>query len=61
MKAGVLFILPGFLAAIHYNFGTISLIKSLVVLLGFQILVALPFLIGETSISMYLEKSKLTG
>jgi hypothetical protein len=61
MKAGVLFVLPGFMGSIQYNFGTITLIKSILVLFAFQVLVALPFIMGDTPISMYLEKSRLTG
>jgi uncharacterized membrane protein len=35
IKAGVLLILPAFLGSIQYNFGTIMLTKSLVIILGF--------------------------
>ena len=35
VKAGVILILPGFLGSIQYNHGTIVLIKSLILILGF--------------------------
>ena len=35
VKAGVILILPGFLGSIQYNHGTIALIKSLVLIVGF--------------------------
>jgi len=35
IKAGVLFILPGFLGSIQYNFGTFTLIKSIVIIASF--------------------------
>lgn len=45
----------------QYNFGTINLLKSLAIIISFQIVIALPFLLGETSISDYLIRSKFTG
>jgi len=35
VKAGVLLILPAFLGQIQYNYGTIQLIKCIVLLFGF--------------------------
>jgi len=61
IKAGVILLLPGFLGQIQYNYGTLTLLKCITVLVAFQILVAVPFLMGETSVATYLEKSKLTG
>ena len=35
VKAGVILILPGFLGSLQYNHGTLVLIKSIVIILGF--------------------------
>lgn len=35
IKAGVILILPGFLGSIQYNHGTIALVKSLLIIIGF--------------------------
>lgn len=62
MKAGVMLLLPSFLGSIQYAFGTKKLVLSLIVILGFQVLVALPFtLFGETSVSEYLMRSRFAG
>mmetsp|Transcript_13063 Transcript_13063/g.22047 ORF Transcript_13063/g.22047 Transcript_13063/m.22047 type:complete len:218 (+) Transcript_13063:559-1212(+) len=45
----------------QYNFGTIRLIMSLVIILGFQVLIALPFVLNESSVADYIQRSKLTG
>jgi hypothetical protein len=60
MKAGVMLMLPAFLGAVQYAFGTRKLILCLIVIIGFQILVALPFL-GETTVSEYLMRSRFAG
>lgn len=63
VKAGVLLLLPAFLGQMQYNYGTVNLIKSIALILAFQVLVAAPFIapLGETSVADYLVKSKLTG
>jgi uncharacterized membrane protein len=62
MKAGVMLMLPAFLGAVQYAFGTYKLIGCLLVIVGFQILVALPFtLFGETTVSEYLMRSRFAG
>lgn len=61
IKAGVLLLLPAFLGQMQYNYGTLTLIKSIAIIISVQVIVALPFLMGETSITTYIEKSKLTG
>lgn len=53
--------LPGFLGQMQYHYGTFTLLKCVILILSIQVIVALPFLLGETSVSVYLEKSKLTG
>ena len=46
VKAGVILILPGFLGSIQYHYGTTALLKAMAIILGFQVLIALPFLMG---------------
>jgi hypothetical protein len=58
---GVILLLPGFLGSIQYNHGTIMLVKSLFTIVGFQVLIALPFVLGDSSVADYLTRSKLTG
>jgi predicted membrane-bound dolichyl-phosphate-mannose-protein mannosyltransferase len=60
VKAGAVLLLPSFLGAIQYNFGTRTLLTSLILIAAFQVLVALPFVFGETSVADYLTRSKLT-
>ena len=61
LKAGALLIIPAMLSVIHYNYGTIKLIVCVAFMVGFQVLIALPFLLGETTVADYLHRSKLTG
>lgn len=61
VKAGVILLLPAFFGSIQYNFGTRTLLKCLILVAGFQVMVALPFVMGETSVKEYLFRSKLTG
>jgi Gpi18-like mannosyltransferase len=35
VKAGVILLIPGFLGSIQYNHGTVTLIKSLIFIIGF--------------------------
>lgn len=60
-KAGALLLIPGMLGLIQLNYGTFKLILSTAFLLGFQVLIALPFLLTETTIKDYIIRSKLTG
>lgn len=60
IKAGLYLLMPAFLGSIHFNHGTKVLITSLALIVGFQILVALPFVLGETNVKDYLSRSKLT-
>ena len=60
IKAGLLLIIPAFLGSIHFNHGTLVLLACLLIILGFQVVVALPFVLGETTVKEYLSKSKLT-
>ena len=56
-KAGALLMLPTFLGSIQYFYGTIRLIQSVVIIVGYQILVALPFVMNHTTVMYYLENS----
>ena len=65
IKAPTSLILPSFLGAIQYNFGTITLLKSIFVIFFIQYLVAAPFihsfLGGKTDLQKYLYFAKYTG
>lgn len=61
IKAGVILIIPALLGSVMYNHGLFKLILSILVIIGFQVVIALPFLMGETTIHDYLERSKFTG
>lgn len=61
MKAGALLLIPAMLGHIQLNHGTIKLIVCTAFLIGFQIFLALPFLMGETTPRNYIHRSKLTG
>ena len=61
IKAGVILLLPAFLGSIQLNFGTRSLLKSIVIIVGFQVLISLPFVLGDSTVSDYIVRSKLTG
>lgn len=44
------------------NHGTIKLITCIVLIIGFQVIIALPFcLFGESTVADYIQRSKLTG
>ena len=60
MKAGLILLMPAFLGSLHFNHGTVVLVSSLLLIVGFQVIIALPFVFGETSIKDYLSRSKLT-
>ena len=45
VKAGALLIIPGLLGQIQYNHGTLKLFTCICVIVGFQILIALPFIL----------------
>ena len=61
IKAGSILLLPTLLGSIQLNFGTRTLLGAVVIIVAWQILVALPFVLGETSVADYLRMSKLTG
>ena len=54
VKAVVLLLLPAFLGQVQYNHGTLTLLKTLVIVIGFQVLVALPFVLGESTVHDYI-------
>ena len=61
VKAGALLLMPAVLGIVHVNFGTLRLIISILFIVGFQFMLAYPFLSTETLIGDYLQRSKLTG
>ena len=61
MKAGALLLIPAMLGSIQYNHGIVKLIQCTVFLVLFQVIIALPFLIGDGDPKDYLIRSKLTG
>ena len=65
IKAPVIMLLPAYLGVIHYIFGTKRLLSSVAIILGFQVLVALPFIVpaigGKTSVTNYLYYAKYLG
>lgn len=61
VKAGALLMIPAMLGSIQMNHGPVKLLVSLAFMILFQIGLALPFLLGNTSIADYIERSKLTG
>ena len=62
VKAGMLLLIPSFLGSIQMNHGTIKLVTCIVLIIGFQVVIALPFvLFGESTVADYIQRSKLTG
>lgn len=61
VKAGVILLIPALLGQVQYNHGTIMLLTCLAVIIGFQIVTALPFILGNSTVGDYIQRSKLTG
>ena len=62
LKAGVMLLVPAFLGSIQYGWGTWKLLGSISIIIGFQVVVAAPFVIfGETSLSEYLARARFAG
>ena len=62
LKAGVMLLVPAFLGSIQYGWGTWKLLASIIIIIGFQVLVAAPFVIfGDTSASEYLARARFAG
>lgn len=61
VKAGIILILPSLLGSIMYNHGLKMLIICTAVIVSFQVLIALPFVINDTKVKDYLDRSKLSG
>ena len=61
VKAGIILIIPSLLGSIMYNHGLKMLLICVTIIVSFQALIALPFVLGETSVKDYLDKSKLSG
>jgi hypothetical protein len=61
VKAGLILLIPGFLGSIQLNYGLPKLLVCIAVIVGVQVITALPFLMGDTNLSDYIIRSKLTG
>lgn len=58
LKAGGILYLPAFLGTVQYRFGLIKLIAAIIIVFGYQILVAVPFTVealgGRTEWTRYI-------
>ena len=62
IKASAILILPGLLGMIQHNNGILVLTTAILLTIGLQTLVAIPFIFsGDTKIEDYLQRSKLLG
>lgn len=61
MKAGAILMVPAFLGSMFINYGAIELFKNIFIVVGFQVLIALPFILNGSTVKDYLVRSKLTG
>jgi hypothetical protein len=61
VKAGVILLIPAFLGSIQMFHGTFTLLKCITLIVGFQVVIALPFCLGESTVADYIHRSKLTG
>jgi predicted membrane-bound dolichyl-phosphate-mannose-protein mannosyltransferase len=64
LKAGAILYLPGLLGTIQYRYGLRRLVAAILIIVGWQVAVAAPFLKqfgGETDVKTYLQMSKLMG
>ena len=61
VKAGIILMLPSLLGSIMYNHGLKMLIICTAVIVSFQVLIALPFVLNDTKVKDYLDRSKLNG
>jgi hypothetical protein len=61
VKAGTLLLLPTYLGSIQLYYGTRTLIMTVLFLVFFQVVISLPFVLGETSVIEYINRSRLLG
>lgn len=61
LKAGVILIMPMVLGSIMYNNGLYKLVFSVLFMIAFQIVIALPFITTDTPLMVYLSRAKFTG
>jgi len=61
VKIGPVLILPSMLGLIQYHHGTLTLLRCISLIVGFQIIISLPFVLTSTSVKEYVERSKFTG
>lgn len=57
IKSGVTLLLPAFMGSMIYNHRPIELFLSIIIIIGLQIAIALPFITGATTIKDYLNAS----
>ena len=61
IKAAAFLMLPAMLGHIQYHHGTKVLLKAICVVVAIQVILALPFVTTETSVSDYIRRAKFTG
>ena len=61
VKAGALLLIPAFAGSLQLFFGTRTLLVCLTFIVGFQIVVSLPFVLGDSTVYDYIVRSKLLG
>jgi hypothetical protein len=64
VKAGAILLLPAFLGAVQYSFGTKKLVLALAIVVAIQVAVAVPFLEpfgGKTAVGEYLSRCRYAG
>jgi uncharacterized membrane protein len=50
VKAGTLLMVPAFTGSMQYFFGTRTLLKCVFIIIAFQIIISLPFVLGESTV-----------
>lgn len=61
IKAGALLMLPALFGSIQLNWGIRTLLISFITFFAIQTLVALPFILGETTVRGYISRARLDG
>ena len=52
IKAGAILLFPGFLGWVQYQHGTIKLLVSIIILISFQLIIALPFYNNDAALAL---------
>ena len=73
IKTGAILLFPGFLGWVQYQHGTIKLLVSIIILISFQLIIALPFYNNDAALALgfkqgadgnlvdYVKNSKMLG